>query len=125
MLEAQGYNVIVTKNGQECIEKFDENLQINTESQDASPFDVVVVDYHLPGKDGIEVIEHILSAAPSQRVLIASSYPEDVIRKSAQMLQKAVELIQKPFDLNYFMDTVEGRRVSEVVGGHVQRKSIK
>ncbi len=115
MLEDQGYGVSMAADGVEGIGKFDEQLRI-TGTQTTGPFDLVVVDYHLPGKDGIEVIEHILSAAPYQRVLIASSYPIEVIRKSAGILHKPVELMQKPFDLINLVEIVEGRKAPEIVG---------
>lgn len=115
MLEDQGYDVYMAADGLEGIGKFDEQVR-NTESQGADPFDLVVIDYHLPRKDGIEVIEHLLSIAPHQRVLIASSYPIEVIRKSAGILHKPVELLQKPFDLNNLVEIVHGRKAPEIVG---------
>ena len=121
MLEAQGYDVFLTGNGQECIEKFDEHLKTHSAGQETGPFNLIVVDYHIPGKDGMEVIEHVLSKSPQQRVLIASSYPRDVIEKSAQsadILQNAIEMLPKPFDLEDFVDTIEGRRPSETISIH-------
>ena len=117
MLESQGYEVTMTVDGDECIRKYDEQMQKNTESRNAGPFELVVVDYHLPGRDGIDVIGHILSAAPYQRILIASSYPKDVIERSAQSLQRSIELIQKPFELIDLVDAIEGRRAPEIIGG--------
>lgn len=115
MLEDQGYDVSMASDGLAGIGNFDEQVR-NTAIQGADPFDLVVIDYHLPGKDGIEVIEHILSVAPHQRVLIASSYPIEVIRKSAEILHKPVELMQKPFDLNNLVEIVKGRKAPEIVG---------
>lgn len=121
MLESQGYDVFLTADGQDCIEKFDEHFEADTESRDTGdtgPFDLVVVDYYIPGKDGMQVIEHVLSKSPQQRVLIASSYPRDMIQKSAQsahLLQKAIELLQKPFDLEVLVDTIERRKAPEII----------
>lgn len=114
MLKARGYDVLVSSNGDDCIKKFDEFLLKNTEN--SCPFTLVVVDYHIPGKDGTEVIEHILSAAPLQRILIASSYPKDVIRRSATGLHSTVELLAKPFDLLDLADAIEGRRPADTLG---------
>ena len=119
ILESEGYEVTVTVDGDECIRKYDEQLQKNTENRNAAPFELVVVDYHLPGRDGIDVIGHILSAAPYQRILIASAYARDVIGRSAQSLDRSVELMLKPFELDAFVDTIEGRRAPEIIGGYV------
>ena len=114
ILEAQDYEVTMTANGEDCIKAFDtEVCQENNDVQDVpttkSPFDLVVLDYHMPYKDGIDVASHILSIAPYQRILIASSYPKDVITKSAQNLHGCIELLLKPFDLQEFEDAVKHR----------------
>jgi CheY-like chemotaxis protein len=45
-----------------------------------SPFDVVVLDYKMPSKDGMEVAKEILQINPYQRIIFASAYvlPIDV-----------------------------------------------
>lgn len=115
MLDAQGYEVTVTADGDECIRKFDECVK-TTPQKPEGPYDLVLLDYHLPGKDGIDIAKHILSVAPSQRILFASSYPVDVIRKSAVGLPNAVELLAKPFDLNDLTNIVTGQKAPETVG---------
>ena len=140
----QTYEVIVTQNGQECIETFDRRyFEVSKEKNDRSmtsasqgtettapgpffsacnPFDLVVLDYHLPEKDGIDVAKHILSMVPHQRILIASSYPRENIVKSAETLDRTVELMLKPFDLQDFLDAVDGLKSAETIGGKVQQE---
>jgi two-component system chemotaxis response regulator CheY/two-component system cell cycle response regulator CpdR len=116
ILEAHGYEVIVTGDGEDCIQKFEEYMHDNAINPETPPFELVVLDYHLPGDDGMEIAKHILSVAPSQRILMASSYPVDIIRKSAENLQRAVELLVKPFDLNDLADVVGRRKIPEILG---------
>ncbi len=126
ILESENYEVILTENGEDCIRTFDkELLQRNLENYGQpkigafsgnGPFDLVVLDYHMPPKDGIDVARHILSEAPYQRILIASSYPRDVISKSAQNLGGCVELLLKPFDLLEFADVIEKRSALHIIG---------
>lgn len=115
MLEAEDYEITVTSNGDECIRKFDECLRA-TPQDSKSPYDIVILDYHLPGKDGIDIARHILSVCPLQRILFASSYPADVIKKSAASLPNSVELLIKPFDLNELVDIVTGQKGAETIG---------
>jgi DNA-binding response OmpR family regulator len=115
MLEAEDYEITVTSNGDECIRKFDECLRA-TPQDSKSPYDLVILDYHLPGKDGIDIARHILSVCPLQRILFASSYPADVIKKSAASLPNSVELLIKPFDLNELVDVVTGQKGAETIG---------
>jgi CheY-like chemotaxis protein len=124
MLEAEDYEVTLTGTGDECIEKFDELMKRpNLQNHDSGHIDLVILDYHLPGRDGIDVARHVLSVAPAQRIIIASSYPAEVIRKSANNLQRTVELLVKPFGLDDFLDAVDHRKRLETVGvtfGQVQ-----
>lgn len=113
-LESYGYEVILAANGLECIKKFDDLVSSRT-NLGMKGFKIIVLDYHLPGKDGIDIAKYISSVSPSERILIASSYPEEVIQKSAQGLECAVELLLKPFDLDSLLDVVEGRSVTLVV----------
>lgn len=115
MLEAEDYEITVTADGNECIRMFDESLR-TTPQNSSSPYDLVILDYHLPGKDGIDIARHILSVTPLQRILIASSYPADVIKKSAVSLPNSVELMIKPFDLNDLVDIVTGQKEAETIG---------
>jgi two-component system cell cycle response regulator CpdR len=115
ILEAQDYEVIVTRNGQECIEQFDQHMR-NKENSDSGCYSLVLLDYHLPIRDAIDVSKHIFSKCPDQRILIASSYPAEVIRKSAENLVNEVELLIKPFDLEYLVDAIAGQKALEIIG---------
>lgn len=116
ILEAQDYEVTVTSNGQECIETFDQHMS-SKENGDSGCYNLVILDYHLPVRDAIDVSKHIFSKCPDQRILIASSYPAEVIRNSAENLVNEVELLIKPFDLEYLVDVVAGRKSVETLGG--------
>ena len=113
-LESYGYEVILAANGLECIKRFDDLVSSRT-NLGMEVFKIIVLDYHLPGKDGIDIARYISSVSPSERILIASSYPAEVIRKSAQGLECPVELLLKPFDLDSLLDVVEGRSVTLVI----------
>lgn len=114
-LESYGYEVILAANGRECTRIFDDLVSSRT-NLGMEGFKIIVLDYHLPGKDGIDIAKYILSVSPSERILIASSYPAEVIRKSAQGLKCPVELLLKPFDLDSLLDVVEGRSITLAIG---------
>jgi CheY-like chemotaxis protein len=122
ILEAQDYEVTVTTNGQECIEKFDQHMS----NKENGCYELVLLDYHLPIRDAIDVSKHIFSKCPDQRILIASSYPAEVIRKSAENLVNEVELLIKPFDLEYLVDAIAGRKAVETIGSaHGENRQAK
>lgn len=71
------------------------------------PYDIVVLDYQLPGKNGMQVGSEILSRCPKQRILFASAYVEDTLKESIKTLKQIVELLQKPFSLELFLKVIE------------------
>ena len=65
ILEEEGYEVVTTYSGDEAWETF----------QRISP-DLVLLDFRMPGLNGLEVFEHIRQANAEIPVLILSSYNE-------------------------------------------------
>ena len=80
--------------------------KLNKDSN-STPYDIVVLDYQLPGKNGMQVAAEILSRCPKQRILFASAYVEDTLKESIKTLKQVVELLQKPFSLELFLKVIE------------------
>lgn len=117
LLESRNHEVIICSDGEQCLETFDEHAskmrkssgrsRTKIECRSTSPFDLLILDYRMPKKNGIEVAEQILSKAPDQRILIASAYTHE-ITQSKGMTQN-VQLLQKPFEFDTFIGLVEQR----------------
>jgi DNA-binding response OmpR family regulator len=88
-LEAEGYAVAVAETGEAAIET------VRTASP---PFDVMVLDIMLPGKDGFEVISELRQGGEFLPTLIltARGHPDDVLRGFAA---GADDYLTKPFEL--------------------------
>lgn len=78
-----------------------------------SVFDVVVLDYKMSDKDGMEVAKEILKINPHQRIIFASAYVIDTLREAVKKLNRVVELLQKPFTLEAFVNTIEDKEAYE------------
>jgi CheY-like chemotaxis protein len=76
-------------------------------------YDVVILDYKLPGMNGMDVAKEILEINPHQRIIFASAYVEETLQESVLQLNQVVELMQKPFKLSRLVDTVEDKEVYE------------
>jgi CheY-like chemotaxis protein len=133
VLEERGHEVTITDNGEECLRAYVRSLmtknpslatngsvdiddienKLSFASQTHPPFDVVVLDYKMPKKDGLETAKEILDLCPSQRIMFASAYTIQTLTEAVKNLHKIVELLQKPFDLEYFVDSVEDRKLYE------------
>jgi len=85
--------------------------------QRKEPFDVVVLDIMLPGKDGFAVVSELRAARNYVPVLMltARGRPEDVLKGFAS---GADDYLAKPFDLSILLARLQGLlRRSQWMGG--------
>ena len=85
-LKEDGYSVDICESGECALEKMElEN------------YDIAVVDIHMPGIDGIELIRRIKSHWPNMLILIMTAYASvDTAVKAMKI--GAYDYIVKPFD---------------------------
>jgi CheY-like chemotaxis protein len=105
MLEFKGHEVTLTGDGEKCLDVYKQSL---SSSPRASMFDLVILDYRMPKKDGVQVAQEILGIVPTQRILLATAFVHDISISRLQEIPatKSVELIQKPFDFDSFLNMV-------------------
>ena len=96
-LEAEGHDVKVVENGEDAL---------RTLLQEKAPFDAVVLDVMLPGKDGFTVVRELRQAQDYVPVLILTALgrPEDVL---IGFEAGADDYLPKPFNLDILMARVE------------------
>jgi CheY-like chemotaxis protein len=129
-LKDRKHDVVVTHDGEQCLEAFYQELEkhepVHNQKMIKPPFDAVILDYRMPKKDGMEVAKEILAIEPKQRVLFASAYVLETLVDSVKNLQQVVELIQKPFELDPFVDLIEDKGIyAELEQLNVNAKEIK
>jgi CheY-like chemotaxis protein len=128
-LESRNHDVNIANDGISCLRIYREELanrkktssdkskKYDNKAQDrplaTTPFDAVVLDYKMPGKDGMEVAKEILTINPDQRIIFASAYVKETLENSVKELKRVVELLQKPFEIQAFVDTIEDKQVYE------------
>jgi hypothetical protein len=61
----------------------------------------------------MEVAKEILTINPDQRIIFASAYVKETLENSVKDLRRVVELLQKPFEIQAFIDTLEDKQVYE------------
>ena len=97
-LEAEGYDVQVVETGEAALDK------IRAES---NPFDVLILDVMLPGKDGFAVMSEMRQAGQfvPTLMLTARGHPDDVLRGFAA---GADDYLTKPFELSILIARIRG-----------------
>jgi CheY-like chemotaxis protein len=77
------------------------------------PFDAVILDYRMPKRDGMEVAKAILKVNPQQRIIFASAYVRNTLEDAIKQLKQVVELVQKPFEMQALIDTIEDKEIAK------------
>jgi CheY-like chemotaxis protein len=100
MLSSLGFNVTVAKSGAEAIEKFDNHI-------DKDPFSLLVVDWQMPGMDGLELVNELKKQHEGEMpaVLMVTAYGLDTVRKAARD-NEVDGLIIKPVNPSALFDSV-------------------
>jgi CheY-like chemotaxis protein len=110
ILKERGHKVTATADGQECVEVYAKAMKAENTDR---PFDLVILDYRMPRLDGLGAAKEILKLSREQRIIFASAYVAETLRESAKDLHQIVELLQKPFGLDYLVEIVEDTEVYE------------
>ena len=97
LLEKLGYAVETAENGAEVLEKL----------QQGRPLDLVILDYHLPGMNGLEVMRRLKKLYPGAEVLVASGF---FTNRDKEQLRAggATGFLDKPFRLKELQSLIEG-----------------
>jgi CheY-like chemotaxis protein len=97
-----GYNVIVAKDGDDALAKFQPNR---------TTISLLILDTLMPGKNGREVYDIIKKKHPDIRALFISGYPREIVL-SRGLLDTSMAFISKPLYPDKFM-----MKVGEMIGG--------
>jgi two-component system cell cycle response regulator CpdR len=129
VLEDRGHSILVTDNGERCLEIYNTKLQdlwLNYPSAYVQPFDVVMLDHRIPRINCLDVAKEILAVNPRQRMLIVSAYTNALGEDKRWYLEHDVEVLQKPINAKDLIDKIEDKIIySELEKLDVDIKVIK
>lgn len=112
-LEEKNHNVVVTKDGNEACDSYSKALeQVELKTPVISPFDIIILDYRLPVKNGIQVAKKIMAKNPKQKVIFATGHMKEILTREAKE-DIPVQVIEKPFELDEFVNKVERLAVAQ------------
>ncbi|MEP9412047.1 MAG: response regulator [Candidatus Brocadia sp.] len=95
VLEDEGYHAEIAQNGQEALDRFKQKH-----------FDIVIADLHMPGMDGIELLNNIKKLDIKTLVIIMTARPS--IESAIQAFRHgAYDYITKPIDPDTIINTIQ------------------
>jgi PAS domain S-box-containing protein len=100
-LERLGYTVRSASNGQEALDILD---------QTSESIDCLLLDYTMPGMDGLETMQRAKAIRPETRVIITSGYTRQQIEDQFTAIARPDDFIQKPFEMKGL-----GKKLSSVL----------
>ena len=111
VLNNRGHEVTITRLGEDCLQIYSDRLQElytkKPELPEGQQFDVVILDYRMPDRNGLEVAKEILTINPHQRIILASAYLENALIDSIKELSVPIEVLEKPISNKILVDTIE------------------
>jgi DNA-binding response OmpR family regulator len=106
-LEERSHDVIVTHNGEDGCDTYSEAIKGTTEPKNNLPFDVVILDYRLPVKNGIQIAKKITIKNPKQKIIFATGHLKEILSGEGKDLGIPLKVIEKPFELDEFVNKIE------------------
>jgi two-component system chemotaxis response regulator CheY len=95
LLKINGHEIIgEADNGEECLEKLSCN--------ETEP-DFIIMDHHMPNKNGLEVMKELLKLNPNRKIIFISG--DKSVRNKA-LASGAHTFIEKPFDVHEFFEII-------------------
>ena len=105
IFEKHQHDVTIVRDGEECVELYKKKFEQTNNGRD--PFDVVLLDFVMPKKNGVRVAKDILELRPTQKIIFVSAFGNGVLDDATTILKDSVEIIQKPFSLEFLVKKLE------------------
>ena len=101
LLEEGGYHIVKATSGEEA-------LAITRDGGETGPPDLILMDIHLPGMDGLSVVRAIKSDARTSRIPILALTAHAMRGDKDRFLEAGCDgYISKPIDVKTFIASIE------------------
>ena len=94
MLEPLGHQVVDAADGSTGVQLYRQH-----------PADIVIVDFLIPGKDGIEVLKDLRADFPDVKIIAMTGHDPDILPLAVRM--GASHTLKKPFRMDKLLDAIQ------------------
>lgn len=125
-LENRGHKVTLTQDGVECLDEYVNEAKYSElfRKDKGPPYDIVLLDHNMPRKTGATLAKEILEIRPNQRIIFLSAYGQGILENIEGLQDDSVQIIQKPFSLDFLVKKIEGRLVKSRIFGRQAEKPL-
>ena len=89
LLQSNGHTTVRASDGDACIQLYEKNPKA---------FDIVLLDYRMPHRDGLSVAGRIFQLNPDQEVIMITAYVDVLVAELVRDLERSMTTLQKPVD---------------------------
>jgi two-component system cell cycle response regulator DivK len=101
LLEEGGYDIVKATSGEEA-------LAITSNDDDLASFDLILMDIHLPGMDGLSVVRRMKSNDRTARIPILALTAHAMRGDKDRFLEAGCDgYISKPIDVKTFISSIQ------------------
>lgn len=113
-LEKKGHQVTITNDGTECLDLYNDEAKYTElfKKDSHPPYDVVLLDQNMPRKSGIDTAKEIFKISRNQRIIFLTAYGQNILQKVSDLKDDTIQIIQKPFSLEFLTKKIEGRMIN-------------
>lgn len=117
-LEKRGHTVVLTKDGVDCVDHYLNEAKYSEifRKKKTPPYDLVLLDHDMPRKNGAIAAKEILSLKPTQKIIFLSAHGQGILANVDELKDDTVQIIQKPFSLEFLIKKIEGRFINSKIG---------
>jgi DNA-binding NtrC family response regulator len=101
-LRSRGLEVDVVHNGYDALTKVQER-----------PYDALILDFAMPGMDGIETLKKLVAQTPDVQVMLLSGHATIKTAVEASKLG-AIDILEKPTDIETILEKVRQARANRI-----------
>lgn len=113
-IQKRGHKVDIAENGSDCLETYNVKMIETSARTNKSPYDMVILDYDMPGLKGNAVAQRILNLNPNQKITIISSFEIEEMQKEFSALADFVEIIEKGTPVEAIISQIEIRQAHNI-----------